>query len=170
MISVLSGRIADAIIKNGIRKSSERDVIKYGTEVFITLVFNTVFLFSAAFLLDKMNYLAAMILFFPVLRQSLGGYHFESSLGCMAATNITFLLIIFLGETIMMQRLIISTIVCLASVMIVIMYSPAENENKPLSRAEKTRYRKISIIVVLIMTIIVIWGQLYFMSYEKLFF
>lgn len=149
MISRISDRLAGVLENGGAIQAEDREVFAYGLEVLISSCANALLLLAAGLLIGRLPETAFFMLFFAVLRGTAGGYHAGTHAACMAimvgayGTAMATLLLLPAG------MLPWVSLACAgASVAAVAVLAPVPHENKPLSREELRKFRKLSIFMV----------------------
>ena len=120
-----------------------KDIIKYGIKRLRVILFEILFIFIIGFMLDILfqTLIFTSILF--LIRRFAGGYHANTEVSCYFISFIiltTSLLIIKYSNIDLIFAFIIHSL-CLVLIFIL---SPIDNINKPLSRDEYEKYRKIT--------------------------
>lgn len=161
MINKISLLLSEGI---GVKLNSsddEKEVYAYSIEVLLSLLINLAILSIAAYILNKELELLIFIIFLSGLRTFAGGYHAKTHLECFIISLSIFLISAMsstylkqFGETILVSGIIFSTFM-------VFWRAPSETENKPLSKNERKKYKVISRIIVVILSLAVV--ALYFL-------
>jgi len=144
----LSDIITDFFIKNGSVTEDERPIYKYGAEVLISTITGIVSILLLGVIFGYFLDSVIFLLGFITIRIFTGGYHATTYIKC----NLTFILCF--TAVILLNRFLperfefsISVILLIIALTVIIIWSPIENKHKPLYGNEKTRYKKISIIM-----------------------
>lgn len=150
----IAERIADFCVRKGIIAKEQRNVCRYGYEVLISTLCNTLLLLLISIALHRAAEFLVFMIVFVLTRTYCGGYHADTSLRC----SLTLLLVygVYLLVTDGMLQLDVSVIIgiYLLYVLLVYWYAPIEHGNKKLSDRQKKRYRQISL------GLCAIWGLL----------
>ena len=155
MILFLSRSVVRSLIKNDAIEMEKAEVYQYGFEI----LFSSIITFLIAVLSGiLLHCFAASMLFFIIFatfRQICGGYHAKHYWSC----NLLFLGVI--NAVLVVYRFFptdrfttMHYIFLLVSLLIICIYAPVENENKPLSAEQVLLFRKISRIIVISLTMI----------------
>jgi accessory gene regulator B len=153
MINKISALLSEEIKLRLNSSDNEKEIYAYSIEVLISLFINLVILSFTAYILKKQAELIIFILFFSVLRSYAGGYHAKTHIECMVLSFCIFM-ISALSSTYLAEYgeiILISGI--LLSVTMVFFLAPAESENKPLSKKQRAKYKKISRIIVILLSV-----------------
>ena len=155
MISKCSSQIVMYLIGSGAIKEEDSELYTYGFFVLLSYVFFfcIVVLWGILFKI----FFESMLLYvlFGALRGYAGGFHSRSEHRCTVYT-ITALFVTSLGIKLLQianQPVIAITFLCLGS-LIVLLLSPLDTPEKPLSKKERHHYRKLSYIILSIMCIL----------------
>ena len=134
-------------INKGIIDESKRAVYQYGFEVlFSTLVYSFIFVATA---LISQTLIQSIIFWFGffAIRKTSGGYHCDTYFSCHLLFLINHLLFIAVIKTIPFSFIsTLSIILFVLSYILIFVFAPVENYNKPFIKTERKRFRKISIV------------------------
>ena len=169
MILFLSRSVVRSLIKNDAIEMEKAEVYQYGFEI----LFSSIITFLIAVLSGiLLHCFAASMLFFIIFatfRQICGGYHAKHYWSC----NLLFLGVI--SAVLVVYRFFptdrfttMHYIFLLVSLLIICIYAPVENENKPLSAEQVLLFRKISRIIVASLTMISCLINIFHNPYVKL--
>ena len=158
MIESQAKQMSSFFISNGIIDEKDREKFDYCYEILLSTLLNVlaVVLIGAAtgFLPQTVYFLAAFIL----LKNTAGGYHVASHLGCFACTMGTYLAFRLLGAFLPADVLpMLSVVLVSFSVVTVFLLAPVGTENKPLGRKQSLRLRRDSRLLVLGMALFVLF-------------
>lgn len=150
MITELSSQVVATLLNNEIISYEQKDIYQYGFEILISslITFFIVFICGCIFncIIPSLIYFAL----FVILRSICGGYHASNYFNC----NIIFLLVT-IGVIVSYKYIQIDAFselhypICMLTFICTIMYSPIENENKPLTIAQKKKLRILGTVLVL---------------------
>lgn len=154
----LSNYLTELLLRKGIIEESKKPIYKYGFEIIFSSIISILLILVAGLIfnvfLESIIFLAVII----PLRQYTGGYHANSYLVCNIGFIAIFLIIVFsykMGQTNnYFENLYIPILIF--SETIIFILSPIENENKKLTEIKKVRFKKISIILSLLICLIII--------------
>ncbi|NMB30547.1 MAG: accessory gene regulator B family protein [Clostridiales bacterium] len=155
MEKVVEG-IVSILHKNSIVNDENIDVVRYGIEiVLLKILFFLTILFIGIITNNVVNILIFM-LFYKPLRTYAGGYHAKTRIGCYIVSVLMLLLMLISVRFVSMFDALTNAVYVIAVISGVIIWilAPVETSNKPLDSAEKSRYRLISRIVLLVEFII----------------
>lgn len=154
MIMEAASCIVDCLIKNKKITIEEASAYQYGYEILISSCLT--FAIAVGFGLI-MRCLFASILYFTIfalLRSICGGYHAKTYLKCNGIYAVTTFSVLFAFRYIPPDK-VTACHYCLLtlSVIITYIYAPVENENKPLTEAQKKYFRIFGNAVVVLLAL-----------------
>lgn len=151
-------------IKNNTSTSDEDlEKIHYGILVILLTIFKSIILFTAAYFFGILQYTFIAYLVFAILRTFASGVHANSTLQCIIINYIFLFGNVYLSS-ILQKNVIVLSILFLISFMLVLLYAPADTEERPLISIKLRRTLKAkSIIVVIIFYILALYidGSVY---------
>lgn len=157
MITFFSHVIADFLYQKKVISKDYIDICAYGYEVFFFNLFNALLILLFGILLDKLLYSIVFFLIFAVLRQYCGGFHAKSTIVCTIAYLLSYLFVIIISTTkaiIEMYTFPFCIIFNLTFIIMIFLYAPIENINKPLESHEKIRNKKKSLLLSAVASIL----------------
>ncbi len=164
MINKISVLLSEGIGSKLNSSDDEKEVYAYSIEVLLSLLLNLIIISVAAYIMNKKWELLVFIIFFSGLRSYAGGYHARTHVECMFISLSIFVISAMCstylkqyGEFILVFGIIFSTLM-------VFWLAPAESENKPLSENKRKRYKVISRIIVIALSLTAV--ALYFLRAE----
>ncbi len=129
-------------------EEEEREYCQYGMEITLANLANLLIVIVAAIVTGNYIGMAVFYLVFIGTRVFCGGYHTEHYVTCF----LSFLMVVAFGCAVLDWKAISEpewTLILLFSFLLygicIYLWAPIENVHKPLSMAEKRRYRAISI-------------------------
>lgn len=157
MINQIACYIVNKMKNYSVVNEENTDLYIYGLEILIITIIKYLGLFIIAFLLGVVKEAVAFVIAFTLLRNQAGGVHLKSFWKCFLFTNIMTFSCIFLSKSLPINHtLIYSVVMLIISIFLVLAFAPVDTENKPLNELEKKLYRRRSIYVILILSIITI--------------
>lgn len=138
------------------------EVIRYGFELAIGELPKIFLMYILAIVLGKIKYFIISNIIIGLYRIFSGGVHLKTHVGCFIMTNFMYLGNVYISELIVFQSLfckyVIISLVYLFSIVMVLLYAPADTDSVPVLRKKDRKYRKVmSIIIVTIIMIISIF-------------
>lgn len=157
MISKLSQYITTKLISNSSIFEEEKDLYEYGLFMLISHLF---FLFiSIAFGIVFSCFFESLVFYlaFQFIRRYAGGYHASTEIRCdiMSTTSILIcIMVIWLAKTYEFEMLLLLS--AIISAVIIFIFCPLDTPEKPLSKKEVKYFRKISWLILLIISAFVL--------------
>lgn len=139
-----------SFIRNNLNKTEmELEKIQYGIHIILINIFKLVLLFITAYFLGILNYTIVAFISFAILRSFASGVHANSSIKCIITNYIIFLGNVYLSLSFPLNKVCISAIFII-SLILVILYAPADTEERPLMSKKLRGGLKVkSILIVL---------------------
>ena len=157
MISFISRIIADFLFKKGAISEEHKEICAYGYEVVLFNLFNALLIVVLGILFHRLVDSMIFFFIFAVLRQYTGGYHAKNTIMCTAVYLVSYTFIMFVSQSIYLGEYYTMPLCILlnaAFVGFIFMYAPVENKNKEYEISEKKKFKKISIILGLLVSVI----------------
>ena len=157
MINKLSVKLTHRLLSKGTIEEQDTDIYIYGFFIFLSYLFYFSVTFLFGLLFSCVFESIIHFLTFQFIRKFAGGYHANTELRCeiMSITSIALcVLIIKLSKTFDFQIALI--IITAISAICIFFFSPLESYEKPLTVREFNRYRKISRLILLIASALVL--------------
>ena len=153
-----ASKITSFLIENKEINKDDYEIYKYGFEVLIAFIVNTVVILSIGLLFNKLFYSIVFLICYCPIRQFAGGYHANNYTKCLLIFILIFILTINTSSNVDSQiyTLMIFIISTLSYIGIFIL-APLEHRNNPLTLSEIKKYKNISRIltgIVYILTLI----------------
>lgn len=162
MIERLAKNLTEKFISNKIIKPDEREVYNYCFETTIVMGISYTILLILAIVFKEPLSSLIFLLSFLVFRKTCGGYHANSYIACGIMSLISYLLVILVIKKIDII-FNISFILLIIGLVIILMFSPIENANKPFTEKQYKRFKVISkalaAILIFVFTIFVLCGK-----------
>ncbi len=150
MISKLSQHIAAGLARSSVIQDEDIELYAYG---FYVLISKLLFLIISLILGVILNIVLESLVFyvsFSIIRAYAGGVHADKEWKCFVYTTIA-LLICALGIKVLinLKPTVLFAVILMISSLIIIIISPLDTKEKPLSAKEKEKYYMITAIVLL---------------------
>lgn len=152
MITKLAENLSTSFCCHGIIEKEEIPSCQYGLEIIISTVISFTVIIGVSGLFK--NFLIAVIYLVALvpLRMYTGGYHANTYLTCNIIFAIIFVINILLFELIYKMGLENAFFVAtLWSFIPVVLYAPIENKNKIINRLKHKRFKKISLVLYILL-------------------
>ncbi|SCG82403.1 accessory gene regulator B [Proteiniborus sp. DW1] len=166
MINQIACYIVNKMKNYDVANEENIDLYIYGLEILIITIIKYLGIFIISFLLGVVKEALVFVLAFSMLRNQAGGVHLDSFWQCFIITNVITFSCIFLSKALPINHTAIYQIIMLiVSIVLVLIFAPVDTENKPLNELEKKLYKRRSIYVILILSIITIGLSLVYDSF-----
>lgn len=153
----ISGTIAYVLCTQGIIRKEDVDTCRYGLDVFVSSALEIVSILTIAAFVG--NFFQTVLLFtaFIPLRIYAGGYHADTRLKCyLISVGVYVFLTLFTLVISAKMYATVNIILTLIALVMVLTSAPVIHKNKSVCEVERKYYRKFSISICLIETIIVL--------------
>lgn len=130
--------------------------IKYGLETLYLTISKMIVICLIAYFLDLFKELLLLILFYSILKTNAHGLHAKKSWQCWITSIVIFAFIPFLIKNIIIS-LYFKIIICITTLILLAIYSPADTEKKPIINKNKRLIAKILTISIAFIYIILIF-------------
>lgn len=156
MYSRISRKLTSWLINLDVIEGKIFEVYEYGFELIFSLIFSTSIIIAISFLMNKFFETILYLIGFFGVRAICGGYHAKHQYSCFAITMSTYFLFLFLSccPFIIFHLNPIMFFTIIASIFIILAFSPIEHPDNPMTEYRKKRCRFLSIILSLILCII----------------
>ncbi len=159
--------LADKQIANGKCRAEDRDIFVYGVSSAVEMALNGVTTVVIGALFGEIVASIVFLACFSVLRTYAGGFHMNSSLACYLFSTVTVALVMTAVKFTPSEYVFVVSIILLAlSYLAILTLAPSDTPNKPLDDTERKRYKKRSIIVLVVETVLI--GVLYLLKFDEL--
>lgn len=148
-------RAVDVLIKKNAIKSDDKDIYMYGLKQTSLSLLNILTSIIIGVLFSMVwETLLFMLVYIP-LRSYAGGYHAKTKLRCyLFSVMLIVLSLIIIDKSILNNIFFI--ILSVVSILAIILLSPTQDENKPLDLLEKIVYKKRTLILLGIWSLVAI--------------
>ncbi len=152
-IAKLSRRIGDDLVRSNVVKAEDAEIYIYGINQILISVLNV---FSALIIGLIFGVFFEILVFMAVyipLRSYAGGYHARTPLRCYIF-SVVMLIAVSLGLKYLCIAEWVYYVVFALAIIIICIFSPVEDKNKPLDDIERKIYKKRTIAITMIETLI----------------
>jgi accessory gene regulator B len=148
MIGRLAEILAGVMVNSGAAKESDRDIYVYGLDVLLSTAASVLCILALGLLLGRILGTLIFLAFFIALRSVAGGFHASTHFRCflvmLAAFAAAMAVLFFTPAEIQRWATLLLAAASLAAVAVL---APAPHENRPASRAELRKFRKLSLLL-----------------------
>lgn len=153
MFENIADDLAIMLVEKKIIKPENREFYFYGlqlaiSKLFFFLVILIISLFTKTFFVSM-----AFVFMYSAIRQFSGGYHCRSEVSCFFVSILLYLIMLLFYDIDIHEGRIFLCVAAFVSVILILIFSPVEHKNKPLSIDERKKYGIISRIVAVILAI-----------------
>ncbi len=165
MISKLSQKLLNYLLKQEVIDESNAEYYRYGLEITISSLLNILLVLSIGIMFGMLFEAVVFLASFVSVRLFTGGYHADTYFKCNLYFCILFSILLIIYEK---TADIISTYYCILIILfnevILLTESPIESKNKPLTKSERKKHKIISIVLMTVWSFLGI--LLYLNSYK----
>ena len=154
MLKNLAENLAQILAANNIIKVEDYDVYRYGLELVISKIIMYTIVLIIALLTNTLLFSVLFIGMYMVLRQYTGGFHCKSAEMCLVVSVLIYLIVLLFYLVNLINIKIIFATISLTIPLIVLIFSPVESVNNPLTIDEKSKYHRSAVIVSIILLFI----------------
>ena len=148
----ISKKLTNWLISNKVITTEEKEVYEYGIFQMIVNMLDTLSILSLSILFNELTATCCYIVCFCMLRKYAGGYHAQSLIGCYGMT-IGSTLLMLITIKVFKVPLIVLLSLWLVSLIIIFLFAPVQNRNKILDELERTVYRRLVFLIVILESI-----------------
>jgi len=149
VIQQLAKKISSYMINKSVICLEEKDIYDYSFELFLATLLNIAMIAVLAIISDRVLEAGLFLTSFAVLRMFGGGYHANSHFACALILAVNYLIfILFLSILPNSLFVLVSVAGACTSSIVIFLLSPVVNKNKPMSKEEKCKNKKISRYIV----------------------
>lgn len=165
MANRVAVKITDILCKNNTIRTEDKEIYIYGFEILLSNIVNFTIVVVLGFLLKQFYHAMLFYIAFVITRSYSGGYHASTYVKCHIAFASIFIVTMFMSRLLLPTTSLVYLLVFIAIYIgCIFEYAPIENSNKTLQELDKLKYRKISIVISLCWTVLVV--ALYFIARE----
>lgn len=163
MYSILSSKITAFLITNHAVKDEESEIYRYGLELLLSSIVNLIALLFLGYLLNRFFQTILFLLTFCPLRQFSGGIHAANHFRCSLYFTLTYAICVLLEKSWLINtNKVVLLCILAASSLIIVLLSPIEDHNKPLSYQERNLFKRQSLTILAIWNVIIFTGVMLF--------
>ena len=168
MLKSIAEEISVALVVNDIIKMDERETYSYGLELLIPKVILYVAILIVSLVTNTFLFSLAFVIMFMALRRYAGGFHCKTARTCLLFSFLIYLLALFGYDFIHYIPQIAYGLSSVFSAIMVLIFAPVEDVNRPLEDNEKIHYRlkaMVSLVIILIAELVSVVLQFKTFSY-----
>lgn len=135
--------------------SDELDYYRYGIEISISSILNVVLILILGTVTRHFIESIVFLTVFISMRSFAGGFHADTYVRCNLIMCTSFLIETVLYELVKKQiNIVLAVVLTAVFLMVIIVFSPVENPNKPITEIQKKRFKVISILLWILFAVI----------------
>lgn len=146
MVSELSRKIVDSLVKKEIILPEQQEIYLFGTEQVITTAINFATTIFLGICFGELLHALLFLVAFMILRSYSGGFHASTPLKCYIMSVFSILAALSAIKFLEYNNLICIGLISFSGAVIFCL-APVDTENKPLDEIEKIIYRKKALII-----------------------
>ncbi len=148
MLLLLSKNIASFFVRTGVTREEDEELYIYGLQTILSSVFSFLMILVLAVIKSDIMETGIFLACLVLLRSYTGGYHAKKYWSCCLVTLSCYLSCMLIGKTIGASNGLF--ILYLVSIIIILIFSPLENKNKPIGEMDRPRFKLIVIVLCLL--------------------
>ena len=151
MLSKLCHRIAYFFVQKNVVPLENMEIYRYGFEQILSSLYTIASILVISVLFSQFVSGVVFLLCFIPIRRFAGGYHAGSYFKCYLEFMLIYLSAELVLKTNVVEQNVVPSFVAMGiSTIVIMLLSPVENENRPLSEEEQVRYKRLSIFMIMI--------------------
>lgn len=147
----IAKRITAFFIARGVWDREQEDIYEYGVEIVINNLALTMLLVLLGVVTRTVINVLCFIVIFTVLRTQCGGYHANTRIGCGITTIFSVIIVVMLSRICVCREIYVKVLLYFVSIVICIIYAPAENVKKPIIDERKPMLKIGSCIIITVL-------------------
>lgn len=160
MFEKTSKMITHKLKENNIITSEQYEICQFGVQQGLTIILNIITTIIIGIVLGMLwQAVVFMVLYIP-LRSNAGGYHARNAVLCYVYSVLLMITVLLAIKHLLIPRFI-CIIAFLISCMIILFLAPVEDYNKPLDSIEQKVYKKRTMIIIAIESLLFLIGILF---------
>ena len=153
MLTYMAKRMSSFFIYLNVIKEDDRVIYDYSFEILLSTVINLMAIVILALVSDTVILTIWFLLGFITLRTTAGGFHAETHIGCFFTLICVYIAFLNLVLILTIDVQVIATVVNdVISLLLVIIFSPVEDCNKPFTNEEYKKFKVVSNITIVVMS------------------
>ena len=162
MYEKLSKKITDILIDHKIISKNDFEIYVYCFEIILSTIISSIFIIIWSILFKQFFNTVLFFIGFFFCRKVSGGYHAKSHITCFLFTQALFISYLSLiSFSNILESKFAFILITILTTIIIFIFAPIDNENKPFRKNEKIKFKKRSRILSTI-NIIIVFVSYYF--------
>lgn len=154
MLKSIAEEITVALASNDIIETDEMEAYTYGLELLIPKVILYAAILIVSLITDTFWASVTFVVLLMCLRRYAGGFHCKTAETCLLFSFLIYLLALLGYEFVQYIPNIACGISSFVSAVIVLIFAPIEDANRPLDESEKVLYRQKAMIVLTVILVV----------------
>lgn len=151
MVSKIAEHITQKLVASAFIEESDKDLYTYGFFLLISHLFFFIITIIAGFLMRIPTESIVFYIVFLFLRTYAGGVHAKTETTCTILTTFALTVSVFFVKILsQMQSRLCTVILLISGCLCILLFSPLDTIAKPLDALEKSKYRSICYLIVLL--------------------
>jgi accessory gene regulator B len=151
MLNKMSKYIVESLIRNEIILSEQVSIYNFGIEALIFKVINILAILTIGLCFGMVVETITFLISFSMIRIYAGGYHAKSRLRCFMISILIIFFSLLIIKMSILQNILMDIFLLILSFLLIYIFTPSDNQNKVLDSLERLRYRRISVIILLLL-------------------
>lgn len=157
MITKISSKIVEALIKHSLVENEDKELYSYGFFILLSQILYFIIITTIGVLLNIILESIIFYIAFQFIRRYAGGYHSKTETRCEILSTLSILCCIVLIKLSKMYDIRIALlIISLVFAVLIFVLCPLDTPEKPLNDKEYKYFRKISWIILLLIIVAII--------------
>ncbi len=148
MLLFFSKSIASFFVKSGVAREEDEDLYIYGLQTILSSVFSLSLILMLAVIKSMVTETLLFLACLVLMRSYTGGYHAKKYWSCCLVTLSCYILNMLIAKNIGTSNRLF--VLYLVSILIILLFSPLENKNKPIAGRDMPKFKLIVIGLCLI--------------------
>lgn len=168
MINKISSKVVEILIKHSLVENEDKELYLYGFFILLSQILYFIIVITIGVLFNVIFESVIFYITFQFIRKYAGGYHAKTETRCEIFSTLSILACIVaikLSKTYDFQTVLL--LITILSAVCIFIFCPLDTPEKPLSEKEFKYFRKVSWIVLLVISIAIIVS--YFFKFNLLF-
>lgn len=153
MITRLSQRITEFLIREKSISEKDAEIYQYGVEITISSLLNIILVMLVSAVVQSIISGIVFLSVFITLRQFSGGYHAKTYFRCNAVLVVTYVAVLLLSRYVVISFWV-DCILILLGVITLILFAPVPNIHKPLTKDECRNHKRNALVIYILISVI----------------
>lgn len=138
---VMVANFIEFLIQNNVLEEKYREDTIYSMTLVLEKLVACTILFGVSFLLGKFMEGMVFVVCFLMLRQTTGGFHANTFLGCLIGSISTVVLVLEVLATLLAKHIVIFGVLCVLSIIVILFFTPVNHPDLMLTLEEQKKCR-----------------------------